>query len=224
MVDANARRQRAGRRILFAMPMKDVRLAKTRLAPILDDDRRERVAYHMFEDSQRFFADRFPSVDRLVVTPSERIAGAARALGAWALVEPTTAGLNAAARRARLWATERRYDGIVIIPCDIAFWVAEEIEELVESGNENDVVVAPSIDGGTNALSLRLPSTLPFRYGPQSADRHLAEARARGLTTAQCHLAFLSHDLDTPEDLAAFGRTNAGMPEADHDRHCGAQH
>lgn len=188
-------------KILVAMPMKNLQQAKSRMASLLGKVERARLAASLFERSQHFFATAYPGLDRLVVTPSLEIVLIARSFRANALREPVAGGLNVATARACRWAAERGYDRILIVPCDIAVWSCRELDCVIDQSRRCDVVVASSVDGGTNALSLPLPNALPFRYGRNSARRHLAEARRRRLSAIECRLPSLSHDLDTPRDF-----------------------
>ena len=78
-------------------------------------------------------------------------------------------------------------------------------------------VLAPSYDGGTNALLLSPPSVIAPAYGPHSADRHATAAQAAGATVAVVRGAHWALDLDSPEDIApAVGteRRPCGRPVA----------
>lgn len=64
------------------------------------------------------------------------------------------------------------------------------------------MVVVPDRRGeGTNALWLRLPSSVSPQYGPHSAELHLGIAALGSLRAIQIEISGLSHDIDTPEDL-----------------------
>jgi coenzyme F420-0:L-glutamate ligase/coenzyme F420-1:gamma-L-glutamate ligase len=90
-----------------------------------------------------------------------------------------------------------------VIHADIPTLVEEEVAALVAAGAESAVVIAESVDGGTNALLLSPPDAIGFHFGPNSAAAHAAAARAARLSVAKLTLPFLSRDLDTPDDLSA---------------------
>lgn len=201
---ANIYAGRTGHRknILVAMPMKALMRAKTRLQRAVGAQGRQRLALALFHESQRFFTACYPELERLVVTPSAAIARRAQTLGASALLEPCESGLNLAVERAAEWAATRRYERILVVPCDIISWRQEEFAQVLDQADRHQVVVVRSADGGTNGLCLPIPGSFTFRFGRGSADRHLIEAQRCGLSPVSLHLPALSRDLDTPLDYS----------------------
>lgn len=189
-------------RTLVAVPMKAYPNAKTRLACVMTDRERMGIARRLFDYGQSFFSENYPEFDRLVVTPSPMVAASAVWAGASCVYEPVAAGLNAAAATALRWAMDRGYERLVIVPGDIAVWLKDEFDQLLDFTNDFDFVVARSVDGGTNAIVMDLPFALCFQYGPGSAANHVAEARRRGRKALECSLPFLALDVDTPRDRA----------------------
>lgn len=189
-------------RVLVVTPMKAFDQAKSRLAEVMADSQRERLARALFLRTQRFFASHYAGFDRLVVTPSPLVAQLARQVGTGALLEPGADGLNVACGRAIRWATGHGYSSILLIPGDVPVWVRREVNVLLDHGRRHRVVIAQSRDGGTNALLLKLPTAFNCRYGPDSSHMHLRSARDAGLSAVLCKLPFLAHDLDVPADCA----------------------
>ncbi|WP_326537924.1 2-phospho-L-lactate guanylyltransferase [Pseudorhodoferax sp.] len=182
------------------IPMKPFALAKSRMAAAMTPPQRQRLVRALFLRTQRFFATQFPRMDRVVVTPCPAVQALCARVGATAILEPGLDGLDAAAARARGWATERGYGRMLLVPGDIPVWTRREVHALLAAGAAHEVVVARARDGGTNALLLALPNRMPFRYGPQSAARHAQAAADAGHSVAVCRLPFLAHDLDVPGD------------------------
>jgi 2-phospho-L-lactate/phosphoenolpyruvate guanylyltransferase len=196
-------------RLLIAMPMKPFEQAKSRLAAVLPDDQRERLARALFLRTQRFFATHFSAFDRLVVSPSEEVRDMCTRVQAHCLLEPGLDGLNVAAARAIAWANLRGYDRVLLIPGDVPVWVRSEVNTLLHHGLQHQVVIAQARDGGTNALLLRLPTPFACRYGHDSAAAHRQVAREAGLSAIVCKPPFLAHDLDVPADCAVLAARNS---------------
>jgi len=192
------------KRILVAMPMKAFAQAKGRLARMMTDGQRERLAQTLFLRTHEFFATHFGAFDRLVVTPCPGVQRICGRIGVHVLREPGAQGLNVASGRAIQWATVHGYTSVLLIPGDVPVWSRSEVSHLLEQARSCDVVVAQAYDGGTNALLLSLPTAFQCAYGVNSSVRHVRHASAAGLRAVVCKLPFLAHDLDVPTDCSAF--------------------
>jgi 2-phospho-L-lactate/phosphoenolpyruvate guanylyltransferase len=70
------------------------------------------------------------------------------------------------------------------------------------------MVIAPSRDGGTNALLAWPPLALPFLFGVGSQARHLAAAQERGLAVREFRTPGMELDVDRPDDLLLLAETD----------------
>lgn len=114
--------------------------------------------------------------------------------------------LNAALRQARAVVTVTA-DATLVLPSDLPLLTVEDLDELYELAEAGEgVVIAPSHDGGTNALLLRPPQAMAFAFGEASFARHLALAAAAGLPCHVYQSASLALDVDRPEDLLLVNR------------------
>lgn len=204
------------KRTLVAIPMKDPRHAKSRLAPALDGDERERLALALFKRTLGFFKRAFPQFDLCVVSASDAIVRATedRCL---VLQQDAAAGLNRAAASALRTACSERYERLAIVPADIPVLLREEVEQVFRLAESFDVVIAEAHDGGTNMLLLSPQRPFEFQYGPASASLHQQQAQALGLSASRCRMPFLARDLDTPADclvLSQMRRTRQGFMQA----------
>ncbi|RXH41723.1 2-phospho-L-lactate guanylyltransferase [Bradyrhizobium zhanjiangense] len=201
---------------VVAIPMKDPAESKTRFADALTATQREKMALTLFRRAQSFFSTQFPDFERLVVTPSPRIATEATACSAVALVEESTRGLNKAAQSAFIWAKTGGFDRLLIVPADIPIWLRSELDELLDDGRRFDVVVARAHDGGTNALLINLirADRLEFCYGLDSARRHADAASAASLSSITRQWPFLGHDIDTVGDCLVLSQKLSSLTDA----------
>lgn len=205
----------------FALiPVKELERAKARLAPALDAAGRRDLVVALFRDVlDAALACR--ALDGVtVVTRDAEILAMASAVGAEGLATATPSagsgqgpsagsgqGLNEELTEAARELTERGAERIVVLAADLPLVSPEAIAAVAEVDAE--VALVPSLDGGTNALALT-PYAITFRFGPQSAQRHLEAAAAAGLTTQPLELPTLVLDVDLPEDLE---RLRAAMDE-----------
>lgn len=139
--------------------------------------------------------------DFAVVTADDEAIVLAEEVGAEAIREPDSIGLNEGARRAIQWAQSHEIRRLLLIPSDIPLVTAEDLAGIFQE-KEASVVIAPARDGGgTNALMLHPPNILLPQYGKESFQRHLQLARSRGLSSRVVQNARIALDIDTRDDL-----------------------
>ncbi len=74
---------------------------------------------------------------------------------------------------------------------------------------EEQVIVVPSGDGGTNAFLRRPPGVIGSRFGRGSAAAHQALGQAAGLPTRTVILPSLLLDIDRFADLVALAEVDS---------------
>jgi 2-phospho-L-lactate/phosphoenolpyruvate guanylyltransferase len=98
----------------------------------------------------------------------------------------------------------------LVVAADLPLVAAEDLDAVCAAGARGPaVVVAPTHDGGTGALLRRPPRLIPTAYGPGSAARHLALARAAGASALVVDRQALALDVD---DAAGLARAHAAAP------------
>ncbi len=187
--------------VAIAILMKDPGAAKTRLSPVLANDAREKLALLLFENTLQFFMRTRAGEPIGVVTASRETAAIGKKYGASIIEETAHGDINAAACRASAWANDIGATSLLVVHADIATLVDEEVDRLLAARERCSVAIGVSADGGTNALLLTPPDAIPFCYGPNSAKAHEAAARLSGRSSEKLQLAYLSRDIDTPQDL-----------------------
>lgn len=194
------------------VPAKAFSRAKQRLAPLLEPRERESLAEAMFRDTLAALA-RSPSVAEIfVVAADPRVAELAAALEASVIFAPRDAGESAAVAFALAELGRRGVGAVLILPGDLPLLRPEDIEEIfARVPRPPCAVLAPSHDRlGTNALLLAPPSALAPRFGYGSFQRHLAQARGRGLEVVVVENQRIALDIDEPEDLLRLAAAAAG--------------
>ena len=194
------------------IPVKRLEESKSRLLPELPDARRQALTLAMLEDLIESLS-KARSVDRIAVTtPDPVVAERASAAGAEILMRDEP-GLNAALEDGRERLKIESGVGFLIVLGDVAGARPADFERLIEAGRADarpGVWLAPSSDGGTSAL-LQMPSdAIACSFGHQSASRHREAAAAAGIAYHEIELDSLLIDLDQPEDLEAFLKSDTG--------------
>lgn len=204
---------------LIVVPMKDPRLAKSRLEGALDQVERERLAQQLFARTLRLLHDLgaerdTPNFDLAVVTGNSEIAARARRDNVIVIIEPEGTDLSGAIAHAAKFAEQAGYNRICVLPADLATPDPRDIQTLLhlDLGAEG-VALCPSRDFGTNALLVSPPNAIDFAFGPHSFYAHRDQAEKEGITPIVMPLESLRWDIDSSEDLTEFLNIVPGIIE-----------
>jgi 2-phospho-L-lactate guanylyltransferase len=179
-------------RAAVLVPVKDFRLAKGRLAPVLGPEARALLARRM---ADLVLAAARP-LERFVVCDDDQVAAWAEASGAVVLWRPGH-GLNGAVSDAVATLGRAGFEWVVVAHSDLP--LASSLASLVWPAGVT--LVPDRRDDGTNVAVV--PSSVGFRfaYGTGSFRRHAAEARRLGLPVRVVRDRALGWDVDLPVDL-----------------------
>jgi 2-phospho-L-lactate/phosphoenolpyruvate guanylyltransferase len=100
-------------------------------------------------------------------------------------------------------------DATLVVAADLPLVEAVDLDLVCDAAVADGVVVAPTDDGGTGALLRRPPLVIAPAYGPGSAARHLARARAAGVAAVRIERRGLAVDVD---DAAGLRRARLQVP------------
>jgi len=186
------------------VPVKPLRLGKSRLSGVLTDDERA-VLNRKFLEQTLDTLGRLPEVAQILVVSRDPAALAiAREYGARTVLEDGNPNLNAALTRATLLARNFATRGVLVLPADLPLLTQTDLKDLFSHVRRAPcVVVAPDRhQDGTNALFMTQGGMIPFSFGPGSFQRHCAETEKAGAHLEVYQNAHIGLDLDTPEDLS----------------------
>jgi 2-phospho-L-lactate guanylyltransferase len=193
---------------VILIPVKDLRNAKQRLSPVLDDGERTALAKAMLEDvldAVAAMAER-PPVSLVSSDPHARLLAERHGFGV--IEDPENAGESAAIEMATRACMQRGAKWTLIIPGDAPLVTAQEIETVLQASPDAGSVLAPDAKGrGSNAVLRRPGDLFPLRFGNDSFAPHLRAARATGKTCVVLDLPGIALDVDDPADLAALAQT-----------------
>ena len=190
------------------VPVKERDRAKERLAPLLPPGTRQALALAMLEDVLTALAAASGLAGLVVVTVDQQARPLALRYGARILEDGARDGhTGAVTAAARLLAAEGRA-GMLTLPGDIPLVTADEIGKVIAVHRPPpSFTIVPSHDqGGSNAILVSPPDSMPLRFGVDSFFPHLRAAEARGIRPTVLRLPGIGLDIDNPEDLAAFMR------------------
>ena len=186
---------------MILVPIKNLSSAKQRLAEVLDQPARTRLAQAMLADALDAVAASGADEAALVTSDPFAIELAAR-FGFEVIHDDVNGGETDAIAMATRVCEARGIETTLVIPGDIPLIEPEDIRAIYNCAPQRGSVLVPSSDErGTNAV-LRRPSALfPLRFGNDSFAPHLAAARATGPECVVLSLPRIGLDIDTPGDL-----------------------
>lgn len=185
------------------VPVKPMRLSKSRLAGVLSGEDREQLNRYLLAHT----IDTLKSIPELehvlVVSRDSNALRLAQAHGARTVREAGAPQLNLALMRATFVARSHKTHGVLVLPADLPFITAEDIRLMLASAYDPPVVVvAPDRHmQGTNALLISPAGLIEYDFGPGSFERHCAKAQAAGARLEICNFPSLAFDVDLPDDL-----------------------
>ena len=194
--------------IWVIIPVKPLRLAKSRLAKVLSPEERQRFAETML----RHVLDVVKSVPQitgtLVVSRDNLVLALAREYGAKTIQESGAPELNVALMRATSIIASWHSDAVLILPADLPLISPIDVANIIEMGADYPSVVISTdrSKNGTNALFVRPPGLIEYAYGPGSYQRHAVTARDAGATVKVYESDHLLQDIDLPEDIENYQR------------------
>lgn len=187
---------------MILVPVKNLSAAKQRLASVLDQPLRTKLAQAMLQDvlaALHGWKDRPPVA---VVSSDPYAVKLADEYGFEIIPDPENPGETGAIEMATKVCIERGAESTIVIPADIPLIEAWEFEEIMKHAPAEGSVLVPAGDGrGTNAAFRRPADLFPLRFGNDSFKPHLAAAQGTGKPCVVLQLPGIAVDVDNPADL-----------------------
>src|ERR1700724_1860511 len=197
------------------LPIKDLRPAKQRLAPLLTPEERFGLAQAMLADTIRAVRGVRRAEKIFVVTNYLPAMQAAEGNGWELLREDRQISESFSVDYASMQCAKRGVTALLRLPLDVPLVQSSDIDELlaVECAAPA-LVIVPSRDGaGTNAI-LRTPPTLfPSHFGSGSFAKHCGEADRAGARIFKRRNVRLEMDVDDEADLRALAQEDLRSTE-----------
>ncbi len=188
------------------VPVKPLRLGKSRLSEVLTEDERAQLNRIFLERVLGTLKEVQEISQVLVVSRDAEALAIARQLGAKTVLEDGPQELNTALKRATSIAMGLAARGVLILPADLPLVTAADIRAFIHGVNGSAIVrISPDRrSDGTNALLVCPPALIEYDYGPGSFNRHCQLALNAGLKAEVIENPNLALDLDLPNDLELY--------------------
>ncbi len=142
----------------------------------------------------------------VVVSADAELRAIAHSFGYHSLPDPKPE-LNASLEAGRQYAIAQGATSLLILPTDLPRLSQKSLIHFLTHTTpaEPRIVIAhDQARQGTNALFLRPPTAIPFRFGINSGPIHRELAHQAGIPVIEVRDAALAFDLDWPEDWREF--------------------
>jgi 2-phospho-L-lactate/phosphoenolpyruvate guanylyltransferase len=185
------------------VPVKPLRLGKSRLSGVLSDDERAVLNRIFLEQTLETLRNTPQVAQTLVVSRDPAALAIAREYGARTVLEDGNPDLNQALTRATLLAHTYATRGVLVLPADLPLLTRDDLVSFFEHVfSPPCMVISPDRrEDGTNAMLMAPGGLIPYSFGPGSFNRHCDLALKKGARLEVVRNANMGLDLDIPEDL-----------------------
>jgi 2-phospho-L-lactate guanylyltransferase len=193
------------------VPVKPLRTAKSRLAEVLSDAARERLARDLLTRTLGVLSGARGLSGVAAVSRDPEVSAIAAAHGALPLGE-TSSLLDAIIDGGLDALRARGASSALVVLSDLPELLADDLARMIEVGARYPLVIAPDArDEGTNALFIAPPDRMRTCFGRQNSFRaHQERAASLGIEAAVLRAPSLAFDLDTADDYARFSAARSG--------------
>jgi 2-phospho-L-lactate guanylyltransferase len=188
------------------IPVKPLKLAKSRLAAVISPDQRQEFAQALLRRTLEVVQNVPQVTGTLVISRDTKVLAIARDYKAFTVMESGAPELNAALMRATQVISGWHGDSVLVLPSDLPLLTSEDISAMIDLGKDyhSMVIATDQNEDGTNALMTTPPGLIQYAYGSGSYQRHIALAKAAGVSIKFYHSERLLLDVDLPEDLEKY--------------------
>ncbi|MFN8374598.1 MAG: 2-phospho-L-lactate guanylyltransferase [Anaerolineae bacterium] len=188
------------------IPVKPLKLAKSRLAAVISPDQRQEFAQTLLRHTLEVVQNVPTVTGTLVISRDTKALSIARDYKAYTVMESGTPELNAALMRATQVVAGWHAEAVLILPSDLPLLASEDVSSMIAMGREHQTVVIATDqhEDGTNAMMVRPAGLFPYAYGPGSYHRHIDLAKQSGAAVKAYHSERMLLDIDLPEDLERY--------------------
>lgn len=184
------------------VPLKNIRHAKQRLAPLLTPAERSELMLAMVTDVLVALTQTRGLAGILLVSRAPEAAELARVHGCELYAEAEGADLSESVQAAGGYLVANRdARGTLIVPGDVPLITADDVAEILD-GHQRFTLVPDSEGDGTNCIVSSPPNLIRYRFDGHSFKPHTEAAFGIGITPRIVRNEAFGIDVDTPRDLS----------------------
>lgn len=183
------------------IPIKSLHNAKSRLAESFSLEERNKLVLQMLEHVLTTLTTSKIITSISIVTPDISVEQFVKKFSV-SIIREEKSGYNQSLTYAAQ--KENKKEKLLSLPADLPFLTMKNIHEMYELSKNCDVVIAPSKDGGTNAILTQFPLQIPYLFGRNSFEKYKDEIRKRNLSVGIYESKTISFDVDTINDVKFY--------------------
>ena len=192
--------------VVAVVPLKNLKLAKSRLSNILAEGERQELVLAMFDDVLVSLKE-IHFIEKIFIVADKYFNPVA---DVHLITEIKNRGYDEAIIEALKDSRVNQAQAMLILPADLPLVSRDELNTLIRDQEDRSIRIAGARDqDGTNALVMKPPSLLATSFGVGSFERHKKFAKALSVKIEEINLPGLSFDVDTEKDLIDFVQTKS---------------
>jgi len=202
------------------VPLKNIRQAKQRLAPLLAPHERSALMLAMISDVLHTLTQTPGLAGILLVSRAPEATDLARRFGTELYAEAAGADLSESVQSAGGYlVANKEANGTLIVPGDVPLVTPADVVAVL--ADHQRLTLVPDADGdGTNCIVSSPPNLIRYRFDGHSFKPHVEAAYGIGITPRIVRNDAFGIDVDTPRDLLrAFERASLSAHPS-HTRTC----
>ena len=203
------------------VPVKNLDISKSRLSDVLSVDARRELICSLLLSTLSALNESELIENTIVISNDKSVLQLADNQEVMTVQEDSPYDLNSALHQATLVTLTHGATGLLVLPADLPLLTREDVEKIVYAEDSNRLVrIVPDQHGvGTNALFIRPPGMLRYKFGKDSLSNHKEEAKR---VRAELHVYRLSNvefDIDDPDDLRRLNNVAVNTQQQEVQRH-----
>ena len=203
------------------VPVKNLDISKSRLSDVLSVDARRELICSLLVRTLSALNESELIENTIVISNDKSVLQLADNQEVMTVQEDSPYNLNSALHQATLVTLTHGATGLLVLPADLPLLTREDVEKIVYAEDSNRLVrIVPDQHGvGTNALFIRPPGMLRYKFGKDSLSNHKEEAKR---VRAELHVYRLSNvefDIDDPDDLRRLNNVAVNTQQQEVQRH-----
>ena len=203
------------------VPVKNLDDSKSRLSDVLSVDARRELICNLLTRTLMMLNGSEFIENTIVISNDESVLQLAEQQGVCTVQEDSPSDLNSALQQATLVTMTYGAQGLLVLPADLPLLTREDVEKIIATEYSDRLVrIVPDQHGvGTNALFIRPPGMLRYKFGKDSLSNHKEEAKR---VRAELHVYRLSNvefDIDDPDDIRRLNNVAVNTQQQEVQRH-----